>query len=399
VTNRRGKGEGAIRKRQDGRWEARVELGWIEGKRKRLSIYGRTRADVAKKLRDSSNRRDEGTLVVDQRLTIEKWLQHWINTVLVGRVANGTLQESTLNSYEDTVRLHLIPGLGKHRLGKLTPAHIDAFIAARRESYSANSLRIMRTTLRKALHDAERAGLVSRNAATLSEPVRVDRRSHRFLTAAEARALLDATAMDRLAALYVVVLCLGLREGEALALRWDDIDFDRRTVTIRRSLKRLRNRPLSDGSYPNNRKTRLAFGTPKSPASWRTQTLPAVAVGALRDHRHRQTIERLAATCWGDLGLVFATPIGTPIDPANFQKRFTAACRDAGLGHRNPHQLRHSAATLMLAEGIPLHEVRDVLGHSSISVTKDIYGHVASERRQAAADAIDQALSRTSRSR
>lgn len=399
---RRGRGEGSLpSKRADGRWEGRLDLGIVNGRRKTYSAYGKTRAEAAKKLREAQQKHDEGTLIFDQRMTVGVWLDHWVGGLLANRFANGILEESTYNQYEDMVRLHLKPGLGHHRLTKLTPVHVDDFIAAKRSErhgkkkdkpYSANTLRLMRSILRKALQDAEKAGLVTRNVGALSEPVSVSRRAERFLTLEEAHALLAAIATDRLHALYVVALSLGLRRGEALGLKWDDIDLDNAQISIRRSLKRVRNRPLADGSYPDGRKTRLVLGVPKTESSSANLRLPEMAVVALRRHRREQAAERLASPIWMDDSLVFSTPVGTLIDPDNFWKRFSTMCKRAGLGHRNPNQLRHSAATILLGQGIPLHEVKDILRHSSISVTKDIYAHLDPARTRAGADAMDVAL-------
>jgi integrase len=402
---RRGSGDGGIRKRADGRWEGIVDLGFQNGRRKTHSVYGKTRAAVVKKLRDVQHKRDEGTLILDQRMTLGAWLDNWVAVTLENRVANDELRASTRDSYADTVRLHLKPGLGHHRLTKLTPTHVDDFIAAKRgqthgkhgdKTYSQDSLRLMRATLRKALQDALAKGHVNLNVAGLSDPVKGCKRAEKYLTLDEARRLLTTVASDRLNALYVVALSLGLRRGEALGLRWEDIDLDKAQVTIRRSLKRVRNQPLSDGTYPNGRKTRLEFGTPKTASSWATLSLPSAAIEALRRHRIEQAAERLASPVWVDESLVFTTPAGAPIDPDNFWKQFSTACKAAGLGHRNPHQLRHSASTILLGEGIPLHEVCDILRHSSIAVTKDIYGHLEPERMRAGAEAIDAALRRTS---
>jgi integrase len=318
---------------------------------------------------------------------------------LPNRVGNGKLAESTFNSYSDTVRLHLTPVLGHLRLTKLTVDDVDAFISAKREAlsprgdfFSPNSLRIMRSTLRKALRDAQRAGRVTRNVADLSEPVSVSRRAGDWLSIGQARALLSSIEGDRLEALYIVALSLGLRRGEALALRWQDVDLDRGTISICRSLQRVHNKPLADGSFPEGKRTRLVFKSPKTGSSWRTRPMAPACIAALRRHRSRQAQERLAAASWADPDLVFTTPIGTAIDPDNFSKEFSRQCKVAGLGHRHPHISRHTAATLLLAQGVPLHEVSDFLGHSSISVTKDVYGHLDPERGRAVAEAMGQAL-------
>ena len=391
--SRRGSGEGGIHKRVDGRWEARIDLGWVNGKRKRPSVYGKTRREVAEKLRLRQNDKANNALIVDERLTVERWLDHWVEVVLPNRVANGTLSASTYHNYADTVRLHLNPGLGKIRLSRLKATDIDRFIASKRDAYSGNSLRIMRTSLHKAFRDGERAEIVPHSAVIaveLSESVRVSRRASEFLSMEQARLLLDGVRGDRLEAIYVVLLSLGLRRGEALGLFWEDIDFENRVITVRRSLKRVQ--VLPNQTEPGNRSTRLELGSTKTAGSWRNQVLPQPCVDALQQHRVMQAAERLAAPVWADSRLVFTTPIGTMIDPANLAKEFSAHTKRAGLGHRNLHQLRHSAATIMLVQGVPLNDVSRVLGHTTISVTSDVYGHFTAERARVAADAMGDAL-------
>jgi len=335
-----------------------------------------------------------GALVLDERLTVAQWLEHWVKNVLSTRVANGALADRTLDSYNDTVRLHLTPGRGRHRLSKLEPAHIDAFIASKRADHSANSLRIMRSTMRKALQDAQRLGLVPRNVVALSEPVKVSRKVKKWIRLDEARELLDSLLGDRLGALYVLILSLGLRRGEALALAWTDVDLDKRRVHIHRQLKRVRNQPTADGHYPGGRKTRLIIAEqPKTDESTATLPLTDRLVELLRRQKIRQKHERLAAgERWSDSGLVFTTPIGTALDPDNLGKSFSDACKRAGLGHRNLHQLRHSAASILIAQGLPLVEVSRFLRHTTYGITADIYTHLDEETRRSAANAMGEAL-------
>jgi integrase len=360
------------------------------------SVYGRTKRQATDALRTAQTERQDGTLVADERLTVGKWLEHWTSVILPNRVANGTLAESTFNNYRDTVRLHLAPALGHIRLKELEPFHVDRFIADKRsregsKPYSANSLRIMRSSLRKALNDAQREGVIKRNVVSVSEPVRVERRASAWLDQSQARKLLEHIRGDRLEALYVVLLSLGLRRGEALALRWDDIDFSNKTVRIARSLKRVQNSPLPDGTYPNG-KTRLVFGATKTSVSVRTVLASEPCLKAIQQHQKRQKKEQLACDGWQDHGLVFTTTIGKPLDPDNVGPWFRKLCEEAGLGRRHLHQLRHSAASLMLAQEVPLHTVGAVLGHSNLSTTADVYGHIAAEQKKRAADAIGSAL-------
>jgi integrase len=205
-----------------------------------VSVYGKTHREVQEKLRQRQAQRDNNELIVDQRLTVEKWLTFWVENTLRNRVANGTLGNSTFYNYADSVRRYLIPGLGRIQLSRLKASDIDSFLAERRSTYSANTLRIMRTTLRKSFRDGQKAEIVpqsARNAVELSEPVKISRRAEKFLNMDQAQQLLNQVRGDRLEAVYVVLLSLGLRRGEALGLFWDDIDFDNRTVAIRRSLK------------------------------------------------------------------------------------------------------------------------------------------------------------------
>jgi integrase len=383
---RRGGGEGSVSKRADGRFEGRFDLGIVNGKRKRVSVYGRTRREVQDRLRQRQTEYESLGIVLDHRLTVGRWLDHWVGTLLPVRVANGDLAQSTFANYADCVRLHLNPHLGHIRLIKLSPFDVEALIASKREKYSSNSLRLMRSTLRVALKEAQRHGLVIPNAATLSRSVSVIKQAERWLTVEEARLLLKRVAGDRLEALYLLCLSTGLRRGEALGLYWTDVDLDERRFLVRRAIKRVQ--MLSECGP----KTRLEIGTPKTRSSVRMQLIPRTCIDVLKRHRAQQAAEKLASNEWRNSELVFTTSSGSPIDPANFAKWFSRHCIAAGLGHRNPHQLRHSTATILLAQGVPLHEVSEILGHSSVSVTKDVYGHLTTERRQAAADAMDAAL-------
>ena len=206
------------------------------------------------------------------------------------------------------------------------------------------------------------------------------RPSGRSLTVEQAQTLLEAARGDRLEALYVVLVSLGLRRGEALGLQWSDLDLDVQSLMrIERALKRERGK--------------LVLGELKTASSRRTLHVPSPVLDALRAHRRRQRAERLAiGGAWARTGLVFTTPLGTPVDPDNFSKAFGRLCERAGLGRWHLHELRHSAASIMLAQGVPLEVVSDVLGHSGIAITSDVYGHILVEQKRNAAHAMGQAL-------
>jgi integrase len=211
--------------------------------------------------------------------------------------------------------------------------------------------------------------------AALTRGPRNPRKEGRTLTPEQARQLLETLRDHRHEALFVLMLTTGIRRGEALGLRWEDLDLDGATARIRRALKR-------EGGM-------LVAGEPKTSRSRRVVSLPGPVVDVLCVHLERQRTAGAAMGQRSDGGaFVFTTALGTPVDPRNLYREFEAVCRAARIGHWHPHELRHSAASLMLAQGVPLQVVADVLGHASIRMTADVYGHVLPPARRAAADAM-----------
>jgi len=387
---RRGRGEDSIYRDGD-RWRGAISLGRTpDGRRRRIKVSGDTKAEVVAKLKEVHRALDAGVESPTRRLTVGAYLDQWIEGV------PGRVEQSTAADYADTVRLHLKPGLGSKILTKLSVSELNALWASKRKAgYSANSIRIMRTVLRSALHQAEREGLLVRNVAALSDPPRLSQSEGRSLTVAEARRLLDAASSDRLEALYAITVTFGLRRGEALGLSWSDIDFDTGLVHVRQQLRRER-LPVEE-QQETGRKTQLVLRDLKTKKSRRTLNLTPALDGLLRSHRARQARERLAAGPeWAEWNLVFTTQKGTPIDPDNFAHYSHRLCARADLGHWTPHELRHSAASIMLAQGAPLRVVSEVLGHASIAITKDIYGHLIGDEKREATEAITDVLFDTS---
>ncbi|MER7500411.1 tyrosine-type recombinase/integrase [Nonomuraea pusilla] len=382
-TKKRGQNEDSIYKDGD-RWRGAVSLGYgPDGKRRRKKVSGKTRAEVAEKIRKIKETLAKGLLVPDDKLSVGAFLDRWLG-VLPGHVA-----ESTLDDYEDTVRLHLRPALGRKKLTALTVADVDGLWQAKREAgYSANSIRIMRAVLRKALGHAEREGLVARNVAALSMPPRIRIGESRTLTVEEAQLLLKSVAAHRMGTLVLLALVFGLRRGEALGLMWNGFDAEAGTLRVTHAVKRIKNR--DPGS---SRRTKLVITELKTRKSRRTLCLSPELVEAIRRHKALHNRERLqAGEAWVEHGLMFPTAFGNPSDPDTFSHLFSKLAQSAGLGHWHPHELRHSGASLMLAQGTPLHVVSDVLGHASIAITKDVYGHLMEGDKRAATEAISGAL-------
>jgi integrase len=237
--------------------------------------------------------------------------------------------------------------------------------------------------LRIALARAVRWGLVPRNVATMVDGPRVPRRRVPVLTGEEAQRFMIAVRDDRLGALYVVALSLGLRQGEVLGLRWSDVDLDRQSLTVGAALQRVSGKGL-------------VLVEPKTETSRRKITLPGYCLGVLREHRVRQLRDRLlAGSRWSETGLVFTSALGTGLESGLVTKRLQRILAACGLPRLRFHDLRHSAASLLGAQGVPPRVVMEVLGHSRISVTMDLYSHVFPSLLGDAAKAMERALGQT----
>jgi integrase len=318
--SRRARGEGSLYQRDsDGKWVGAVTL---EDGRRRV-VYGTSQREARDKLRAVERELENGLPMTPERLTVGAYLDDWCTVTLAERVRSGRLKVSTADSYRDMCERHIVPTLGRVKVAKLTPTKVRAWIggllsktSARGRSLSARTVAYAHAVLRKALADAVREELVARNVAALVEAPTVRRDPVQPLSADEARTLLATAADDRLRVLWLVLLSLGLRRGEALALRWDDLDLEVGTVTIRRSLQRVRG---AVDETTGRRVGELVEVAPKTPGSAATIAVPDSLVTALREHRKAQAAERLAGVAWVDPGLVFTTHVGTALEPRKRQ--------------------------------------------------------------------------------
>jgi integrase len=365
---KRGNNEGTIVQRGDGRWVAAATR--PDGKRKWL--YGKSRREVQEKLTAALRDVQQGLPLPSGRQTLGQFLDTWLADVVKPSVRPGTY-----TSYEQKVRVHIAPALGKLPLDKVTPQAIQAFMNQKRTAgLSPRSVQYFRAILRRALGQALKWGLVARNAATLVEPPKLARKPIVVLTAAQSRTLMESVRGDSLEPLIVLTLATGLRRGEALGLRWSDLDLDDGTLTVRGQYQKL------DGAW--------TWVEPKTDASIRTLALPPYVAASLRAHRARQLEERLAVgPAWVDYDLVFPSALGAPPAPESVSHMFKKRVKRAGLPPISFHGLRHSAATLMLAQGMSIAEIQKVMGHSQISLTANLYAHAAPEIMGRAADTME----------
>lgn len=376
---KRGNGEGSISRRKGGGWMGQYVVYAAEG-RKRKTVYGKTRAEVAKKLAKALSDRDGGLVFDDKGLTVKEYLERWLNDSV-----KGSVKQRTFENYAYVVRLHLVPTLGHIKLKALTPAHVQSLYRAKQDSgLSARTVRLVHTTLHKALKQAVRWGLVPRNVTEAVVPPKLSRDARkeiRPLSQEQARALLAAARGDRLEALYVLAVTAGLRQGELLGLRWQDVDLEGGTLSVRQQLTR-------SNEYG------LRFTEPKSKKSRRSIKLAKSAVDALKRHRVAQNEERLRlGSLWQDQGLVFTSGTGGPLDVGNLTNRsFRPLLERAGLPRIRFHDLRHTCATLLLSRNVNPKIVQEMLGHATISETMDTYSHVLPSMQKIAVSAMEDAL-------
>lgn len=372
---RRAQGEGSIYQLSDGRWRGSVELGWIGGKRRRRTITRSTKSAVGRDLRQLLAQQAAGQLNTDKAPTLAAWMETYLREVAPDRV-----RPATLASYQQQVHTHIVPELGHHRLDRLRPQHLAAFYRKRSEVLSASSIRRLHAILRRSLTIAVRWGVISSNPAQLVDPPALESSEVQPYSVAEVKRFLAAATSDRLESRWVVGITLGLRQGEVLGLSWHDIDFESRVLRIRYALRRQ-----PDGS--------LVLNDTKNARGRRSLPLPGPVVESLLRRRQAQQLERAAAgERWVENGLVFTTSLGTPIHPRNDYRSFQRLLTRAGLRRIRLHDLRHTAASLLLTQGVPARVVMEILGHSQIGVTMNTYSHVAPELNRAAVQRIENAL-------
>jgi integrase len=376
MSTRRGHGEGAIYFREsDQRWVTAVDLGYVDGKRKRKVIYGKTRKEVAEKLKVVLRDQQQGLPVATDRQTLGQFLERWLEEKV--RTKN---RPKTYHTYSQIIRLHVLPTIGRVPLAKLAPQDLDRLFNRKlAEGLSPRTVHHVRAILRTALGQALKWGSVGRNVAVLTEPPQVQPYAATALTPQQAQALLDAAKNHRLESLYHVALWMGLREGEVLGLRWQDIDFEARTLRVAVTVQAIGGK--------------LVIGTPKTVKSNRTLPLPPALIASLRAHHLRQLQERLLGrTSWQDHDLVFPSIKGTPISPRNLVRDFKKLLMRAGLPDIRFHDLRHTSASLLADQGVPVRVAMEILGHSDIRTTQNIYTHVLDDAKREALETMDRLL-------
>lgn len=353
---KRGHGEGSIYQRSDGRWAASITL---EG-RQRKTFYGKTRKEVQEKLQIALHEQKQGTLATGPEQTLKQYLEHWLE-----EVHKPTIRVSTYVNYRRFLDNHILSELGHIHVNKLTPQKVQAFYAKKlKEGLAPGSVRNIHMVLHKALENAVRWRLVGRNVCDDVSPPGQVKHEIQPLSKEQAQKLLLAAQGHKLEGLITLALATGMRRGELLGLRWQDINFEDRSLQIRRTMARLG-------------KEGVIASQPKTRKSQRKLVLPQYVVEVLKQHHIRQLEMRIrVGTAWEENGLVFPNGFGRFLDQGQLHVMFQHFLKDAGLPPMRFHDLRHSAATFLLSMGIHPKVVQEILGHSNISMTMDTYSHV-----------------------
>ena len=351
----RGRGEGSVYKRKDGRWTSSISL----GTGKRISFYGKTKKEVLEKLKQAQLEQQKGTLVTSSDQTVGQFLTQWLE------YRKPAIRIRTYERYEQLVRIHLIPEVGNIQLKKLTAIHLKNLQAKKlKEGLSKTTVHSIHFLLNTAMKDAVKWELVAKNICDVVEPPRRNHYEATTLNIEQVLIFMTTAKGHPLETLWILALTTGMRRGEMLALKWSDIDFDNSMLHVQRIFTRERG-------------NRYIEAEPKTAKSRRSIVLIPMALDLLKQQRiHQEALKEQLGDLWVDRNLVFCTGHGTPLNPNWVWDKFKKLLADAGLPNIRLHDLRHGLATLLLKMKTNPKIVQEILGHSQISMTMDIYSHV-----------------------
>jgi integrase len=356
-------------------WTVIVDIGTDPVTRKRRQLWRSVKGpkrDAEALLVQLLHERDTGVERPVGKLTVAEYLERWMTDYV------GSLAPKTQSTYHDIIQNHFVPALGSIDLVALRPSHIQSLYTRLLHGLSARSVLRYHKVLHAALRQAVQWQLLVRNPADAVEAPRPERRQIRALTPAQARSIMAAADQTPLGAFVRLALLTGMRRGELLGLRWSDVD--EAEIHVQQTAQRIAGQGI-------------VFRQPKTRLSRRSIALSPEAVAVLRAHRRRQAEARLlAGPAYHDRDLVFATGLGTPLEPGNVLRTWRRIVAAAGLPGLRIHDLRHGHATLMLGQGVHPKVVSERLGHASINITLDTYSHVLPGLQAAAAEALDTIL-------
>jgi integrase len=363
---RRINGDGSVYKRQqDGYWVGAFYARTTSGARKRVVVYGKTLDEARDKLGKAQHQARAGIPVPDESWKIGPYLEYWLENIV-----KRNRRPATYALYETIIRLYLVPGLGAKSLARLSVPTVQVFLNQRLESGdSVRKVQVMRSVLSAALSRAVREELITRNVARHVELPEWRRNTFRPWTAEEAKRFIAASKTDPLHSAFVLLIVYGLRRGEVLGLRWDDIDFGAGTIHVRQQIQRVRGE--------------LQLGPVKTHAGQRVLPLLELPRQALTAQLSRQLAHQAdMGSAWQGNGLIFTTRTGRPVEPRNFIRSFRRICDEHGIRVITVHHVRHTVASLLKDLRVPARDAQAILGHTRISTTLEIYTDTADEAKR-----------------
>ncbi len=369
----RGHGEGSITHRKDGRWQCQISIKNDKGKTERKTLYGKTKKEVQEKLRLAINEQKQGTLATGPRQTLAVYLPYWLENI-----CKPLVRKATHKQYRSALNAHFLPALGQLTLQNLRPEHIQSLYADMVEDgLAASTIGAIHAVLHKALEDAIKWNFVSRNVSSLVSLPRIERPEMHVLTPEQAHKLLETAKGSRIEVLLILAITTGARRGEMLALRWNDVDLEKGVMNICRTMSWV-----SGYGYVENE--------PKTKAGRRRIMLTDAAIAALKEHKVRQKEARvIAGDEWKERDIVFSNIYGSFLNPNAVLVWYHSLLEKAGLPDMRFHDLRHSAATILLVMGVHPKVVQELLGHSTIAMTMDVYSHLLPSMHQDATDKMN----------
>jgi len=372
MAKKRGNNEGSIYKRKNGSWRAQVTL---QGKR--LTYSAKTKKDGQRWIRQMLEEIDNGLIYDSTRITLEKFVKDWLVSV------EPTIRYNSFRQYRQITSQHIIPVLGKIRLRDLKPNHIQQLYDGMVEKgFGLRTVQLVHSVIHRILVHAVKLGVILRNPDDATTPPKTRPKEMRHFDESQVQQFLIIAQMhsDRFYALFYLAIATGMRQGELLGLKWRDVDWEQGSLQVRRQLTKKKG-----GGYE--------FTAPKTKAGIRRIDLGTASIEVLREHRQAQYLfySKLDEK-WQDNDLVFPSQIGTPADRDNLRRHFKYLLREAGLPEIRFHDLRHTAASLMLNNNVPVIVVSRRLGHAKPSITLDIYGHLIPAKQREAASLMDQLL-------
>jgi integrase len=370
MSRKRGQGEGSLFKRKDGLWVAQVTM---EGKH--ISKYFKLQSKASKWLHNIRTQIQDGLTLAGEQTTLKDFLEQWL------RAYASSVRPNTFRSYAGVIHHHILPALGNIKLKDLRIDQIQIlYNNETANGMSPKMVQYIHSVLRRALNFGLRWGLLVRNPAIGAIRPKSSKVEMKTLNSDQVRVFLSAAKGTRNEALFWVAVSTGLREGEILGLKWSDLDWKTKHLQIKRQVQRLK----GEG---------LVLVEPKSSAGKRMVVLSSATMAVLQKHLNYQQDEKLIAkNNWQENDLIFPSTLGTPLDPSRMNKDFKNTLKKAGLPDIRFHDLRHTAATLMLQQGTHPKIVQERLGHSDISLTLNTYSHVLPSMQEEAAEKMDEIL-------